>query len=53
MLPTMTKEQFEEMSLEELAEWAYENIDYVHHEDTLIEMAKIACIAFSLQSGHS
>ena len=40
MLPTMTKEQFEEMSLEELAEWAYENIDYVHHEDALIEMAK-------------
>ena len=40
MLPTMTKEQFEEMSLEELAEWAYDNIDYVHHEDVLIEMAK-------------
>ena len=40
MRPTMTKEQFEEMSLEELAEWAYENIDYVHHEDVLIEMAK-------------
>lgn len=40
MMPTMKREQFEEMSLEELAEWAYENIDYIHHEDTLLEMAK-------------
>ena len=40
MMPTMTREQFEAMDLEELAEWAYENVDYVHHEDALIEMAK-------------
>ena len=40
MMPKMTREQFNSMSLEELAEWAYENIDCVHHEDTLIEMAK-------------
>ncbi len=40
MMPTMTREQFEEMSLDELAEWAFENIDNVHFEDTLLEMAK-------------
>jgi hypothetical protein len=27
MMPTMTREQFEEMSFEELLEWAYDNID--------------------------
>lgn len=40
MMPTMTRKQFEEMCLEELVEWSYENVDDVHHEDTLIEMAK-------------
>lgn len=40
MMPTMSREQFNNMSLEELAEWGYENIDFVHYEDFLIEMAK-------------
>lgn len=40
MRPTITREQFNQMSLEELVEWGYENIDFVHHEDVLIEMAK-------------
>lgn len=40
MMPTMKREQFEAMSFEELVEWAFENIDYVHHEDALIELAK-------------
>ena len=40
MMPKMTREQFENMTIEELAEWAFENIDYVHHEDSLIELAK-------------
>lgn len=40
MRPTITREQFNQMSLEELVEWGYENIDFVHHEDILIEMAK-------------
>lgn len=40
MMPTMTREQFDQMTLEELADWAFENIDYVHHEDALIDLAK-------------
>jgi hypothetical protein len=36
----MSRVQFEAMELEELIDWAYENIDYIHHEDGLIEMAK-------------
>lgn len=40
MMPTMTREQFEEMSFEELLEWAYDNIDDIHSEETLLEMAK-------------
>ena len=40
MMPTMKREQFEQMTLEELADWAFENIDYVHHEDALIDLAK-------------
>lgn len=40
MMPQMTREQFNQMSIEELAEWAFENIDYVHHEDALIDLAK-------------
>ena len=40
MMPTMKREQFEEMSFEELLEWAYDNIDDIHSEETLIEMVK-------------
>ena len=40
MMPTMKREQFEEMSLEELLEWAYDNIDDIHSEETLLEMVK-------------
>ncbi len=40
MMPTMKREQFEKMSLEELADWAYENISDVHTEGGLIGMAK-------------
>lgn len=40
MMPKMTREQFNEMTIEELAEWAFENVDYVHHEDALFELAK-------------
>ena len=40
MMPTMKREEFEEMSFEELLEWAYDNIDDIHSEEILIEMAK-------------
>ncbi len=40
MMPTMTREQFEEMSLDEFMEWAYDNINDITSEDTLIEFAK-------------
>lgn len=40
MMPTMTREQFEEMSFEELLEWAFDNIDDIHSEETLKEMVK-------------
>ena len=40
MMPTMTREQFNNMTLEELADWAYENISDVHTEGGLIGMAK-------------
>ena len=40
MLPTMKREQFEEMSFEELLEWAYDNIDDIHSEETLLAMVK-------------
>ena len=40
MMPTMKREQFEDMSLDELTQWAFDNIDDVHFEDTLLEMAK-------------
>lgn len=40
MMPTMKREQFEEMSFEELLEWAYDNIDDIHSEETLLEMVK-------------
>ena len=40
MMPTMTREQFEEMSLEKLTQWAFDHIDDIHFEGTLLEMAK-------------
>ena len=40
MMPTMKREQFEEMSFEELLEWAYDNIDDIHSEETLLAMVK-------------
>lgn len=40
MMPTMKREEFEAMSFEELLEWAYDNIDDMHSEDALIELAK-------------
>lgn len=40
MMPTMTRQQFEELSFEEFMEWARENIDDVTDEDTLIQFAK-------------
>jgi hypothetical protein len=36
----MTRKEFEEMSLEELVEWACENIDDVTIEETLLDFAK-------------
>lgn len=40
MMPTMKREQFEQMSFEELLDWAYENIDDIHTEGGLIGMVK-------------
>lgn len=40
MMPTMRREQFEEMTFEELLEWSYDNIDDIHSEETLLEMVK-------------
>lgn len=40
MMPTLKRSEFENMSFEELLEWAYENVDDLHSEDTLIEMVK-------------
>lgn len=36
----MTKAEFDEMSFEELIDWANENINYLTTEDILIEFAK-------------
>lgn len=36
----MTKQQFEEMTLEELTEWAYENLNDITTEDILLDFAK-------------
>ena len=36
----MTKQQFDEMTLEELIEWAYENLSDVTTEDILLDFAK-------------
>lgn len=40
MMPTMTREEFNNMPFEELLEWAYDNIDDMHSEEVLIELAK-------------
>jgi hypothetical protein len=40
MMPKMKREDFDKMTLEELAEWAYENVADVHHEDALLDLAK-------------
>jgi hypothetical protein len=40
MMPTMKREEFEAMSFEELLDWAYDNIDDMHSEEALIELAK-------------
>ena len=40
MMPTMKREQFDNMSFKELLEWAYDNIDDIHSEETLKEMVK-------------
>lgn len=40
MMPRMKREQFEQMTFDELVEWAYENVDDVHTEGGLIGMAK-------------
>ena len=39
-MPTMKREQFNEMSLEELSQWAFGHIDDVLVEGILLEMAK-------------
>jgi hypothetical protein len=36
----MTKAEYEKMSLDELIDWAYENLDDITTEDVLIEFAK-------------
>jgi hypothetical protein len=36
----MTREEFNNMPFEELLEWAYDNIDGMHSEEVLIELAK-------------
>lgn len=40
MMPRMKREQFEQMTFDELVEWAYENVDDVHTKGGLIGMAK-------------
>lgn len=40
MMPTMKRAQFEEMSFEELLDWAYDNIDDIYSEEALKEMVK-------------
>ena len=40
MMPKMKREDFDKMTLEELVEWAYENVADVHHEDALLDLAK-------------
>jgi hypothetical protein len=40
MIPTMTREEFNNMTFEELLDWAYDNIDDMHSEEALIELVK-------------
>lgn len=40
MMPTMTREEFNNMPFEELLDWAYDNIDDMHSEEALIELVK-------------
>lgn len=40
MMPTMTREEFNNMPFEELLDWAYDNIDGMHSEEVLIDLAK-------------
>ena len=40
MMPTMTREEFNNMPFDELLEWAYDNIDDMHSEEVLIDLAK-------------
>lgn len=40
MMPTMTREEFNNMHFEELLDWAYDNIDGMHSEEVLIDLAK-------------
>lgn len=40
MMPTMTREEFDSMSFEELLDWAYDNIDNMHSEEVLIDLVK-------------
>ena len=37
----MTRKEYEEMSLEELVDWAVENLDDITTEETLLEFAKV------------
>ena len=37
----MTRAEYEEMTLDELIEWAYDNMDEITSEDTLLEFAKV------------
>ena len=40
MMPTMTREQFDAMEFEELLEWAWENLNDITTEETLLEFVK-------------
>ena len=40
MMPTMTREEFDKMSFEELVDGVCDNSDNVHSEETLIELIK-------------
>ncbi len=37
----MTRKEYKEMSLEELVDWAVENLDDITTEETLLEFAKV------------
>ena len=40
MWPKMTRKEFETMELDELIEWAYENLDDITTEEVLLDFAK-------------